>query len=447
MKGKLLTTIIAITVLAFLAACAQTPPSAPPTEASEEPAAEEPAAEESAPEEPKEEVFKIGVLGPHTGTSARVGEELWDGAVMAFEEIDYKIGHYKIELVKIDSESDPEKATRAYEEAIVRQELDMGMINWHSSVSVACMEVAAKHKFAHFIPGGATEVINEKYDSDPEKFSWWIGKNWPVPAKLSSAYIETLDEAIDAGLWTPAQKKAVVYGEDTDWGRSFGQAIRGQLEDAGWEVVSEDYFALDEVEFYPLLKRWKSEDVSLVAGSSTAPPSFSALVKQSREVGLEALFIADGLGWIGEWYELAGDASDYVLDQIPQFTTDEAKTFAAEFEEKWGFAPSPSAAALAAYDVAGFFIQVAQEIYDEYGELSGDLVHQVAWEKIRADEFSYTDGIIMKDLRFTEESFPDPVVGQDYYIFPVIQYFGGEGTLIWPGDWKEADLQIPPWQQ
>ena len=53
----------------------------------------------------------------------------------------------------------------------------------------------------------------------------------------------------------------------------------------------------------------------------------------------------------------------------------------------------------------------------------------------------------MKDFRFTEESFPDPVVGQDYYIFPVIQYFGGEGTLIWPGDWKEADLQIPPWQQ
>jgi hypothetical protein len=32
-----------------------------------------------------------------------------------------------------------------------------------------------------------------------------------------------------------------------------------------------------------------------------------------------------------------------------------------------------------------------------------------------------------------------------YYMFPVIQYTGGEGKMIWPDAWQETDLQIPDW--
>jgi len=447
---RIITALTLTVVFATFVGCGPTQETLEPTEAPVEPteAAVEPTEAPVAPTEepaPEEEVFKIGILGPHTGPSSRVGEELWGGGVMGFEEIGNRIGHYKIELVKVDSESDPEKATRAYEEAIVRQDLDMAMMSWHSSVAVACMEVSGKHEFLHFIPGGATEVINEKYESDPDRFSWWIGKNWPVPSKLSSAYVSTLEDAIEKGLWSPETRTAVVYGEDTDWGRSFGKAIRGQLEDAGWEIVSEDYFGLDEVEFYPLLKKWEADNVALLAGTSTSPPSISSLIKQAREVELEALIIADGLGWVGEWYDLTGDSSDYVLDQIPQWTTDEARAFRDEFEERFGFQPSPSAAGLASYDVVGFFVQIASEVYEEHGQLNGDLLHEAIWDKIRADQFTYADAIIMNEYKFSEESFPDPVVGQDYYIFPVIQYFGGESNLVWPDDWKDADLQIPSW--
>ncbi|MBM2849943.1 MAG: putative periplasmic binding protein [Anaerolineales bacterium] len=283
-----------------------------------------------------EKVIKIGVEGPFTGPSARTGEEFKGSVQMAFEAINYKVGDYKIELVWIDDQSDPEKGTRAYEEAVVGQGIIAGFLGWHSSVAVAQMEVTAKHKIPHFFAMGATGLVNEKFNSDKEKYGYWTSKGWPDPSKLSIAYVNTLEDAAKAGIWKPEEKKVAIWGEDTDWGRSFGGAIKKQFEDAGWTVVSEDYFTKEQTDFQAVLNRYKDEKIPVLAGTSTIPPSISAFVKQADEVGLKSLIIADGLGWVGEWYNLTGSSSNYVVDQIPGWTTDEAKKFAADFEKKWG---------------------------------------------------------------------------------------------------------------
>jgi branched-chain amino acid transport system substrate-binding protein len=158
------------------------------------------------------------------------------------------------------------------------------------------MDVTAKYKIPHFFGFGATEVVNEKFASDPEKYGYWMYKGWPTPAKLSIAYVQALEDAIANGTWKPAEKTVAIYGEDSDWGRSFGGAIKGQLEAAGWKTVSEEYFALDQTEFYPLLNKLKDLNPALVAGTSTAAPVMSAFIKQADEVGLKSLIIADGLG-------------------------------------------------------------------------------------------------------------------------------------------------------
>jgi branched-chain amino acid transport system substrate-binding protein len=137
-----------------------------PTEApAAEPAEEEPAE--------AEEVFKLGILGPFSGPSARTGDEFKGSVNMVFDEINWQIGKYKIEPVWIDSQSDPAKASQAYEQAIVQDGIQAGILNWHSSVAVSAMEVTAKHKVPHFFGFGATEVVNETFDSDPEKYGYW----------------------------------------------------------------------------------------------------------------------------------------------------------------------------------------------------------------------------------------------------------------------------------
>jgi branched-chain amino acid transport system substrate-binding protein len=437
---KTLLPLLVIVGLALaMAGCGQ--PTPEPTEPPAEEEATEPPAEEEQ-EEQEEETFKLGVLGPFSGPSARTGDEFKAAVEMAFEDVDWKIGHYNIEPVWVDSQSDPAKASQAYEQAITQDDIQAGLINWHSSVAVACMEIAAKHQVPHFAPYGATETLNETWQSDPDKYFYWVNKWWPTPKKLSISYVQALEDAIETGRYEPEEKTVAIWGEDTDWGRSFGNAIKGQFEDAGWEIVAEEYFSLDQTEFYPLLNKFNDLDPAVIAGTSTGLPVVSAFLKQSQEVGLDSVVIADGIGWFGEWYESIGDASNYMLDQIPGWATQEGQEFAAAFEEQQGFAPSPSAAGLA-YDASNFFIQLAQNVYESEGELTSENLADFAKNQIQTGEWSYTDGIVMEEYKYTPETVPDPVVGKGYYIFPVLQYFDGEAKVIYPPEWSVQPFTPP----
>ena len=63
--------------------------------------------------------------------------------------------------------------------------------------------------------------------SDQAKYGYWTTKGWPDPAKLTIGYVQAIEDAIAAGTFTPAEKKVAIYGEDTDWGRSFGHGPQG----------------------------------------------------------------------------------------------------------------------------------------------------------------------------------------------------------------------------
>lgn len=396
-------------------------------------------------EKAKAKVFTVGVEAPFTGPCARSGAEIKLAYTMAFEEVNYKVGDYDVKLVWIDDQSDPEKATKAYEDAVLRDKIDCGTCNWHSSVSVALMDVTAKHKVPHFFGFAAAETINEKYKSDPQRYSYWMGKTWPSPRKLQApGYVAFLEEAVKAGILDPANKRIALFGEDTDWGRSFVGAMGEELERVGWQVVSQDFFSLKEMDYYPLLTKLKGKNVPVIAGTATSAPGYAAFLKQAREVGLKSLIIADGLACTAEWYELAGEASDYVLDQECTWVTPEAKRFVAEFERRAGYKPSPVAGGLA-YDLARFLIKVAQETLKEHGEINRETLYKVGQEKLWTGQLTFTEGIMMKEYKYTPETVPDPVVGPGYYVYPVVQFFKGEPKILWPAEWKEADLQLPPW--
>jgi len=437
----------AAAVALVVAACsgsASTPAPATQAAPTAAPAASEPAA--SSPTgctEPAPATIKIGIEGPFTGPNALTGEEMKNASSMAFDAIGWKVGPYSIEPVYIDDQSDPAKGAAAYEQAAVGQKIIAGVLGWHSSVAVAQMEVTAKYKIPHFFAMGATGVVNEKFKGDQAKYGYWTTKGWPDPAKLTIGYVQAIEDAIAAGSFTPAEKKVAIYGEDTDWGRSFGAGLKDQLGAVGWTVVSEDFFPTTQTDFSAIVSRYKNDNVPLIAGTSTIPASIASFLKAVDDAGIKSLVVADGLGWIGDWYKLSGSASDYVVDQIPQFASDAAKKFAADYEAKYGSKPSPSAAGLS-YDFSNFFIKIMEEALADSCEITSESLYKIAQDKLWTGTLAYTDGIIMSNYDFGPDSIPDPVVGKGHYIFPALQYNGGEATVVWPADVAAGTLQEKP---
>lgn len=424
-KLSLLTSLL-IMMVVIIASC--TPAPAATTEAT------------AASNTTQAEVFKLGIQGPFSGPSARIGTEMKNGAVMAFEEVNWTIGKYKIEPVWIDCQSDPAKGTQAYEQAVVQDKIQAGLLNWHSSVAVALMEVTAKYKIPHVLGTGSTELVNTKYHSDVAKYGYWTLKSWPVPTKLSVMYVEALEDAIKKGTFKPEKKTVVIYAEDTDLGRTVGNGFKSQFEAAGWEVLDQEYFPLGQTEFYPLLNKFKDLGPAVIAGTSTSPPSLSAFIKQADEVGLKGVIIADGLGWVGDWYQLTGNSSNYVLDMIPTWATEPGKKFAKDFEAKFGYSPSASTGGIG-YDSAKMWIEMAKGAIEQSGSLTSESLFKFIKDNVETGKWSYKNGIVMKEYKWGEDT-PDPVIGADYYTFPVLQYFDGAAKIIYPADWAEQDIKF-----
>lgn len=432
----------AAAVALVVAACsgtAATPVPATPTAGSSQPAA----SGSTGCTEPAPSTIKLGIEGPFTGPNALTGEEMKKASSMAFDAIGWKVGPYTIEPVYIDDQSDPAKGAAAYEQAVVSQKITAGILGWHSSVAVAQMEVTAKYKVPHFFAMGATGVVNQKFQSDQAKYGYWTTKGWPDPAKLTIGYVQAIEDAITAGSFKPAEKKVAIYGEDTDWGRSFGAGLKAQLGAVGWTVVSEDYFPTTQTDFSAIVSRYKNDNVPLVAGTTTIPASIASFLKAVDDAGLKSLVVADGLGWIGDWYKLSGSASDYVVDQIPQFASDAAKKFAADYEAKNGSKPSPSAAGLS-YDFSNFFIKIMKQTLADSCEITSETLYKTAQDLVWTGKLTYTDGIIMSNYDFSPDSIPDPIVGKGHYIFPALQYMGGKATVVWPADVATGTLQQKP---
>ena len=437
---------LAVAVALFASACSgsvATP--APATSAPATPAATTApgATGSTACTEPAPATIKIGIEGPFTGPNALTGEEMKNASSMAFEAIGWKVGPYTIEPVYIDDQSDPAKGAAAYEQAVVSQKITAGILGWHSSVAVAQMEVTAKYKVPHFFAMGATGVVNEKFNSDQAKYGYWTSKGWPDPAKLTIGYVQAIEDAIVAGAFKPAEKKVAIYGEDTDWGRSFGGGLKDQLGAVGWTVVSEDYFPVTQTDFSAIVSRYKNDNVPLIAGTTTIPASIASFLKALDDTGVKSLVVADGLGWIGDWYKLSGSSSDYVVDQIPQFASDAAKKFAADYEAKYGSKPSPSAAGLS-YDFSGFFIKIMNQTLADSCEITSETLYKTAQEQLWTGKLTYTDGIIMSNYDYASDTIPDPVIGKGHYIFPALQYMGGEATVVWPADVAKGGIQQKP---
>jgi branched-chain amino acid transport system substrate-binding protein len=388
-------------------------------------------------------VLKIAFASPLTGESAKAGTEMKDAANMAWEEAGYKVGDYTIEPLWVDVTTDPERGALALERAIIRDGAQVVTLSWNSSVVMSLMDVVAKYKIPYYFGHGASAgTLDEKWRSNPEKYSYFIAKGSAKPELLAAnAYISVISEAIENGSFKATNRNVAIIGDDTDFGRSIGDAIRDSFVAAGWSKVYEDYFVMGTTDFFAQISKIKASNPSVIGGAISSPASAASFIKQARELGINAVIICDALSENADYYELTGDAVNGVLDSRPAWT-EKSKTFEDAFKAKYGYAPSPFNGGHV-YDYTHFFIKCCEGAIAKYGALDSETLYKFAQEVLLKGEITYTDGIVIDCYKFTADSAPSPVVGEGYYTFPVLQFMGPVINVVWPASQANAKFQQP----
>jgi branched-chain amino acid transport system substrate-binding protein len=385
--------------------------------------------------------INIGVVGPFTGPNSKAGQEIHDVNQMVFDEAGGMIGDYKVNLVWINDQSDPQKAVTAFKDAILSKDIQAGLSGYHSSVTMALMDATYQYKIPYLFPLNESSAIVEKFKSDPVKYQDFQWKGRPSPSRNITGYREAIfKNAIEKGIWKPINNKFGVICEDTDLGRDMCATFKGIGQGEGWSLIGEEYVSSSTTEFYPILSKFKNQKPSLVFSNMGTPASEAALLKQAKEINLDTLFVAHGLAWIGEWYSLTGDASDYVLDMEVKWSTPKQLEFRKKFHDKFGYDVSTASAIV--YDYGNFFLKICKRAIEVYGVLDSESIFKIANDEVSTGKLTYTDGILYKELKWTPETLPEMLVGPDYYFDTIVQYFNGEPTIIYPDSVKEADLKV-----
>jgi len=402
--------------------------------------------------------LKIGFMGPFTGPASRTGDQFKRGIEMALEdakeagEIPVKVDGetLDIEPMWVDSQSSPEKAVKAVTDAVNRG-VKMMVTGWHSSVAMACMDAESPLKIVHIGHQGESQYVNFKINDHPEKYQGWF-KGWASPPVFAGLYGPPLVHFMEKGLWKPANKKAAVIVEDTDFGRGWGEALVVSLRTAGFDVMPYDVNALDETEFTPIITKYKAANVSVVASTQTGGVPMYNFVKQVRAMGLKALVLAHGLTWTAEWYKNTAEASDFaVCMDSPYPISPEQKDWMKRFKDKYGFdagiAPSGQP-----YD----HTRLAIKVLNETGTLKFETLVEHIREKVKYkgvwqmyDFATYND--FWKD--FSKEGTLHQLSRNDIrtgnfmegFFFPMAQMFGGKPKILWPLDLAEGEFKAPPW--
>ncbi|MGD9125534.1 MAG: hypothetical protein PVG60_10590, partial [Desulfarculaceae bacterium] len=116
---------------------------------------------------------------------------------------------------------------------------------------------------------------------------------------------------------------------------------------------------------------------------------------------------------------------------------------AKDIKAKQGYNPSPSSGGLA-YDGFCFMLKILKRTLERDGKLDKVSIHKTMVEEVNTGKLTYTEAdgaIIMKEYKYTAATMPDPVLGPTNYFFPVIQYKGGKGQIVFPADWATKEFE------
>jgi len=281
-------------------------------------------------------VFKIGGLGPLTGSAADYGISVMQGAKIAIEEINeaggIKVGDksLKIEMLFEDDEASAETAVTAYN-AVMDWGAQAILGNVTSGACLAVNPLSNEDGILQLTPSGSAAGCTE-FDN-----GFRLCFTDPLQGELMADY------AKEKGY----TKIAVIYNNSDEYSYGIKDAFKARVAKNGGEIVVEEAFVTNASDFTAQLTKIKSTDAQVIFVPAYYNDA-AYIISQSIELGMNLPFLGCD-GWDGVLAQLkdnpnAADGAVFLSPFVATIEDEAVKSFVKKYEEAYGSTPSQFAA-------------------------------------------------------------------------------------------------------
>ncbi|WP_079213981.1 branched-chain amino acid ABC transporter substrate-binding protein [Ventosimonas gracilis] len=255
-------------------------------------------------QEENKSTIKIGLGGPVTGPLAEYGEQVFNGARMAIDQINAKGGVLgrQLEAVVYDDACDPKQAVAVANKAVGDK---IAFVVGHTCSS-------------------STQPASDIYEDEGILMVTSSATAPEITARGHKLIFRTIGldnmQGPAAGRYIADKakpKNLAVIHDKQQYGEGIASEVKRTAEEAGLNVVVFEGVNAGDRDFASLITRLRQADVDFVYFGGYHP-EMGLLMRQSRERGLEARFMGPEGAGNTEITAIAGAASEGMLVTLPK---------------------------------------------------------------------------------------------------------------------------------
>lgn len=296
---------------------------------------------------PENEVYKVGVILPLTGSSAFWGASAKNAILLAVQDINDSGGIVgkKLEPIFEDEKCEPMAAVRAYHKLSDIDNVNIIIGAICSSSTLAIAPLAERHKDLLITPCSEAAQISAAGD--------YIFRLW-VPNDRQGVLMADY-------LWNNEKIKSVaILAMSNDFGNSISRAFIESYKSLGGKISSHDEYLLDEKDFKPQLLKIASQKPEALYLISY-PADGAIVVKQKKTLGLKIkTFTTSGID-SNDFFTAVGNAADgMIFAEIEDSTTIQFRErYASTYHLPW---PGIGSCASTSYDAMLILAKAINEV-------------------------------------------------------------------------------------
>ncbi len=315
------------------------------------------------------QTLKIGVAGPLTGDQAAFGDQLKNGATLAVEEWNEKGGvtlggkKVKVEILWGDDRRDPREGV-----SIAHKFVNSGVVgvvgHFNSSVSIPASTVYSEGGVIQITPASTNPQLTEQ----GFKTVFRVCGRDDQQGEVASNFIKT---KLNAG-------RVAILHDKTTYGQGLADETRRFLGKLGIKPAFYSGVVQGDKDFKPVLTAAKQANPEVVYFGGIHPEAI-LLVKQMRELGMNATFVSGDGVFIDEFIKIAGKSAEgsYISFTPDQTKIPEAQSIIRKHRER--YRQEVGAYTIYSYVAANLILNSIQETNSNKGAAIAAHLRSKAW--------------------------------------------------------------------